>query len=345
MSRCTFKNPIHSCRPKTFLLTPWRNDIVCETLSRFASVNLPYKKLRTIQNRLPIVYPWDKDYNCSRQSYNRKFNYYPLGIIYCKTSKHVQRALKFCLRYTLEFSIRSSGHHYLNYSVSTGIVIDLSKMNRIHVCSPSKESKELASDIRSNRLVEVGPGTRLGVLQTKLSKYKIAVPVGSCKDTSVSLAQGGGISPSLMRLSGLLCDHLYSADVVLANGAQITVSKKQHFDLFWALQGGGGGAFGIVTKFVFQPCPFRGCILFRLTFPWEEMEYVLIQWQNTAPFCDKRLSSELELRSPKFFPDSSVEFKGQFEGTQNEFELVFQRDFPWLSHVQVIRKNSKVFPL
>ncbi|CAI10046.1 BBE domain-containing protein [Aromatoleum aromaticum] len=49
---------------------------------------------------------------------------------------------------------------------------------------------------------------------------------------------------------GLSIDSLLSADVVLADGRQVTVSDYQHEDLFWALRGGGN--FGVVTSFEFQ---------------------------------------------------------------------------------------------
>ena len=50
---------------------------------------------------------------------------------------------------------------------------------------------------------------------------------------------------------GLMADNLLSAHLVLANGTAITVSDKEHAELFWALKGAGHN-FGILTSFDYK---------------------------------------------------------------------------------------------
>ena len=63
--------------------------------------------------------------------------------------------------------------------------------------------------------------------------------------------QGGGHSANSPKL-GLAVDNLLEADIVIADGTLLTINKCWHTDLFWAIRGGGGGTFGIVTRAVYK---------------------------------------------------------------------------------------------
>ena len=63
--------------------------------------------------------------------------------------------------------------------------------------------------------------------------------------------QGGGHS-SLSPLHGLAVDNLLEADIVTADGTLVTANSCTNADLFWALRGGGGGTFGVVTRVVYK---------------------------------------------------------------------------------------------
>ena len=106
-------------------------------------------------------------------------------------------------------------------------------------------------------LVSVGSGTRLIDLYAGLAPHGVAVPGGSCPSVGIAgLALGGGLGV-LGRKFGLTCDNLESAEVVLASGETVNCDATHHSDLFWALRGGGGGSFGVVTQFSFSTHPHR----------------------------------------------------------------------------------------
>jgi FAD/FMN-containing dehydrogenase len=98
--------------------------------------------------------------------------------------------------------------------------------------------------------VHVDGGCQLGDVDAATAPHGMIVPAGIMSETGVAgLALGGGIG-WFSRLYGLTCDQFVSLEVVLASGEVIEVSATQHPELFWALKGGGGN-FGIVTRFTF----------------------------------------------------------------------------------------------
>ena len=66
--------------------------------------------------------------------------------------------------------------------------------------------------------------------------------------------QGGGHSP-LSSIYGIAADHVLSMEVVLASGKLVTASSTENSDLFWALRGGGGSTFGVVTSVTLKAHP------------------------------------------------------------------------------------------
>ncbi|HEU5106983.1 MAG TPA: BBE domain-containing protein, partial [Micromonosporaceae bacterium] len=109
------------------------------------------------------------------------------------------------------------------------------------------------------------------------------LPAGSGPSVGIAgLALGGGIGV-LNRKFGLTCDRLVSARVVTADGVLRTVSAQREPDLFWALRGGGGGNFGIVTSFTFATEPAPGLTVFALRFPAAAVVEVLDAWQRWVP--------------------------------------------------------------
>ena len=65
------------------------------------------------------------------------------------------------------------------------------------------------------------------------------------------------LSPSgpLIRSYGLGADNIIRVTLITADGSTVIASRTSNADLFWALQGGGGGAFGVVTSMVFRVHP------------------------------------------------------------------------------------------
>ncbi len=218
-------------------------------------------------------------YATARQLFDPTFDsIMPAAIAYCGSPTDVQTCLAFAHKFNLPLVPRSGGHSYAGYSTTSGIVLDVTRMNAVNVNT-------------SNGTATIGVGTRLIDVYAALAQQGLALPAGSCPTVGIAgLTLGGGVGV-LGRKFGLTCDNLLSAQVVLADGRVLTCNSGSNSDLFWALQGGGGGNFGVVTSFTFQTHPVSSMSLGTLEWPWSSAADVFNAWQNWVPAAPDELWS------------------------------------------------------
>jgi FAD/FMN-containing dehydrogenase len=186
-----------------------------------------------------VITASDPEYEDARAVYNGMHDRRPGAVVRCVDSADVMAAVAVGRDEGLDLAIRGGGHSVPGFgTVDDGLVIDLSQINDVRV-DPLK------------KVARVGGGATLGDVDHATYPFGLAAPGGVVSTTGVAgLTLGGGIG-YLTRSVGLSIDNLLSADVVLADGRQVTASDYQNEDLFWALRGGGGN-FGVVTSFEFQ---------------------------------------------------------------------------------------------
>jgi FAD/FMN-containing dehydrogenase len=210
-----------------------------------------------------LVEPSDADYDSARAGWNGAVDRRPAAVAYATDSDDVAAAVRAARSAGFAFTIRSGGHSVSGRSVKDGaLCIDLRALNSIDVDPDSA-------------LVSVGGGALLSELDAATQEHGLAVPAGQISHTGVGgLTLGGGLG-WLMRKHGLTIDSLEAAEVVLADGSLVRASRDERPDLFWALRGGGGD-FGVVTRFEFRAHRVGPTVLAgMLVYPWEEARDVL----------------------------------------------------------------------
>ena len=190
-----------------------------------------------------IIGPDHADYERARQLWNAMVDRRPGLILRCTSTQDVVAAVGVAREHGLPPSVRCGGHNVAGKAMSDGgLTIDLSGLREVTV-DPDR------------KLVHAGGGCRLGDVDAATAPHRLIVPAGIMSETGVAgLSLGGGIG-WFSRKHGLTCDNFVSLEVVLASGEVIEVSAGEHPELFWALRGGGGN-FGIVTRFTFRAHDF-----------------------------------------------------------------------------------------
>ena len=189
-----------------------------------------------------VIQRGDPRYEEACKLYNAMINKRPLLIARCADVADVISTVRFGRENGLLTAIRGGGHNGPGLgSCDDGLVIDLSLMKAIRV-DPA------------NRTVQVAPGCTQGEVDQACHRFGLAVPAGVVSTTGIAGLTLGGGHGYLARQYGLTIDSLIEADVVLADGSFVTANASHNEDLFWALRGGGGN-FGVVTRFVFGAHP------------------------------------------------------------------------------------------
>lgn len=215
-----------------------------------------------------VVLPSDKGYEAARRIWNAMIDKRPELIIRCISTADVVRAVNFARDNELPLAVRGGGHNIAgNAMCDGGVVIDLTRMKAVNV------------DPHLRRATVEG-GALLADLDAATQAHGLATPLGINSTTGVAgLTLGGGFG-WLSRKHGMTIDNLESAEVVTAAGEVVCASAAEHPDLFWAIRGGGGN-FGVVTRFEFRlhavgPDVLSGLIVYPLS----EAKSVLQQYRD-----------------------------------------------------------------
>ncbi|WP_406444919.1 FAD-binding oxidoreductase [Streptomyces sp. NBC_01613] len=220
-----------------------------------------------------LVLPTDPYYNVARQVELGQFDAVdPQAVAYCASAADVSVCVRFAQDHGVRTAVRSGGHNYGGWSTTPGLIIDVSRLNAVAV--------------KSSSAVDIGPGAQNVNILNALAPHHLVVSEGGCPTVCAGgFLQGGGFG-FLTRPTGMACDAVTSAEVVLADGRVVTTSAQQYPDLFWAIRGGGGGNFGIVTRFTVTPHSGDQMAMSNLIFPYDRMADVLdgvARWLVDAP--------------------------------------------------------------
>lgn len=268
-------------------------------------------------------------YDIDRQVMNARFDRRPTIIAFCKNTDHV--SFWFCQANevpelgAMSFVIRSGGHQHEGRSadgtdserIVNSVVLDVSHFAEI-------------GDIADDDTIWIESGAALGDVIKVLDRKGYVLPVGGCGSVRAGgLTHGGGWGLSWRNI-GMTIDQLIGAEIVTPDGTCRTLSQDStglEHELFWAIRGGGGGNFGVVTRLHFKLEPQQEFVDFRLTWNSVDRLTAVSTWTDLLASHDANKDRRLDgfARMSAIAPDSEESpamIGGWFRGTKAELEGV-----------------------
>ena len=189
-----------------------------------------------------VIAPGDAGYDQARTVFVGGIDRRPAVIVRPADAAEAARVVTLARDSGLDLAVRSGGHSGLGHSVADGgVVLDLGAMKALDV-DPER------------RTAWAQTGLTAGEYTTATHAYGLATGFGDTASVGIGgITLGGGIG-YLVRKHGLTIDDLLAAEVVTADGQVLQVDDQSHPELFWAIRGGGGN-FGVATRFRFRLHP------------------------------------------------------------------------------------------
>lgn len=225
-----------------------------------------------------VVDPGHPDYDRLRRVYNGIIERHPAAIVQVATASDVRKVVRVAAESGLPLAVRCGGHSFAGLGTcDDGIVCDLSRMNAATV-DPKTTT------------VDVGGGALLGDVDAAGDRHGLVTPAGVVSHTGVGgLTLGGGMG-YLSRRFGLTIDSLVDADIVTADGNLSRVSADEQPELFWAIRGGGGN-FGVVTRFRFRMYDLGPVSIRRWAYPAAATVDTLMRYRDAAAGAPRELTT------------------------------------------------------
>ena len=214
------------------------------------------ESIPTLRNTVDgrVIAPSDPGYDEARTVFLGGFDRRPAAIVRPVDAADVARTVELAREHGFTLGVRSGGHGGAGYCMPDGgLVVDLHDMKGI----------EIDADART---AWAQTGLTAGEYSSATGAHGLATGFGDTGSVGIGgITLGGGIG-YLTRKHGLTIDSVLGAEIVTADGKTLQIDDASHPDLFWAIRGGGGN-FGIVTRFKYRLHPVQRIVGGMLMLP------------------------------------------------------------------------------
>jgi len=203
-----------------------------------------------------VLTPADPGFDDARHTTFRHLDRIPAVIVRPRDADDVAAAIAMARENGLEIAVRSGGHSAAGHSsVEGGLVLDLRDLDGIAIDPEA-------------RTAWVGAGATAAAVTHAAGEHGLVVGFGDTGSVGVGGITLGGGHGFLSRAHGLTIDNLLAVELVTADGRVVVADDESNPELFWALRGGGGN-FGVATRFRYQlhdlPVTYGGMLMLPAT--------------------------------------------------------------------------------
>jgi hypothetical protein len=222
-----------------------------QTSTRRTAVSIP--DLRgAVRGR--VIGPDDDGYDAARTVVVGGIDRHPAVIVKAGGPDDIAVVVRLARETGTELAVRSGGHSGAGHGTTEGgILLDISDMKAIDI------------DVAGGT-AWAEAGLTAAEFTAAVAAHGLVVGFGDTGSVGIGgITLGGGVG-YLVRKHGLTIDNLIGAEIVTADGELHRVDADDEPDLFWAIRGGGGN-FGVATRFRFRLHELRGIVGGMLVLP------------------------------------------------------------------------------
>jgi FAD/FMN-containing dehydrogenase len=265
-------------------------------------VRLTSEQLHELDSRVkcPVLRSVDAGWDEAVLVWNGMVAKVPALVLQPTSATDVAAAVGFARDHGWLLSIKGGGHNMAGTSIAErGLTLDMSRLRDVSVDPDA-------------RLAQVGSGCLLREVDEATQAHGLATPLGSfSSEVGVAgLTLGGGLG-YLTRRFGWTADNLEAVEIVTADGEIRTAGRSENADLFWALRGGGGN-FGVVTRFTFRlheigPTITGGLVVWSA----DRVDEVLAAYRDLTEAAPRELTAAVTVRLAPPAPFLPPEWHGR----------------------------------
>ncbi|MGD9704335.1 MAG: FAD-binding oxidoreductase [Acidimicrobiia bacterium] len=221
----------------------------------------------------------DAGYDAARAAWNVVVQQRPAVIVVPESVGDVAAAVRFARANGLRVAVQATGHGVARPS-DGAVMIVTARLDAVTIDPAARTAR-------------VSAGAKWGAVLAPAQEHGLAPLLGSTTDVgAIGYTLGGGMG-WLARHYGLASDSVRSFDLVTPDGSQVHASADEQPELFWALKGGGGGTFGVVTAMEIELYPVRTVYAGNLLYPVEMAREVMTRWRDWASTASDELTSSV----------------------------------------------------